>query len=309
MTTASSGAAAVTLAQQGDYDAIVSDIRLPDIDGFTLMGKIQSCRPDTPVLLMTAAHDYILGLRALKQGAYAFVPKPIDTPLFMAWLTRALQVRALSRDLQEKRDHLQRQKQVLEQAVQERTIHLQHAVTALKQAQHVNQHFAALVESSEDAILSNSTSGVIQSWNHGAQTLYGYSSAEAIGQHISLLVPPDYQAEEHAIRERIVGGERVPQFETVRLKKDGSRVHVSLMMSPILEEDGSVIGVSKIARDITEDCAGYYRAKAVAGPHPGPAPRGGSRRSSVGGKTSPIGPGGEISEHRGTDHWNCTRAQ
>lgn len=250
--TASSAKAAMDLVQQHDYEAIVSDIRMPDMDGLALTGWIYARQPDTPILLMTAEHDHDLGLRALKQGAYAFLPKPLDTELFIAWLARAIHVRGLSRELREKTERLERQTHILEQAVQERTAHLQRAIAALKEAERVNRHLAALVESSEDAILSNTPSGIIQSWNQGAEQLYGYSSADIIGQPISLLIPDDRQVEEQLIRERIVRGERVPPFETVRMRKDGSLVHVSLTISPILDDHGHVIGASKIARDITE---------------------------------------------------------
>jgi PAS domain S-box-containing protein len=249
---ARSAEAAITLIEEHDYDAIVSDIRMPHIDGLTLMGWIHEHRPDTPILLMTAEQDRNLGLRALKEGAYAFLPKPIDTQIFLAWLTRAMHVRALSRDVQQKTERLERQTHALEQAVQERTAHLEATLAALNEAEHGNRYLAALVGSSEDAIISNSPSGVFQTWNHGAEQLYGYTAAEVIGQHISLLIPVDRQAEEELIRQRIVLGERVPQFETVRVRKDGSLIPISLAMSPIVDENGQVTGVSKIARDITE---------------------------------------------------------
>jgi PAS domain S-box-containing protein len=231
---------------------IVSDIRVPDMDGLTLMGRIHEGRSDIPIILMTAQRDHEVGLRALKEGAYAFLPKPIDTQIFLAWLSRAIHVRQLSREVQEKTDRLQRQTQALEQAVQERTAHLEAAVAALKHAEHANRHLAALVESSEDAIISNSPAGIVQTWNQGAAQLYGYTGEEVIGRHIALLIPAERQAEEEVIRKRIMRGERLPPFETVRVRKDGSPVQVSLTISPILDEHEQVIGASKIARDITE---------------------------------------------------------
>src|SRR5690348_1892308 len=88
--TVDSGEAAMNLIDEHDYDAIVSDIRLPDMDGLMVMERIQVRRPSIPILLMTAEHDHDLGLRALKKGAYAFLPKPFDARLFMAWLIRAI---------------------------------------------------------------------------------------------------------------------------------------------------------------------------------------------------------------------------
>jgi PAS domain S-box len=250
--TASSAEAALALIAEHDYDAIVSDIRMPHMDGFSLMEKIHERRSDIPILLMTGQGDHDLGVRALNAGAYAFIPKPIDTDIFLAWLTRAIQVRTLSRDVQEKTGRLERQTEVLEQAVQERTAHLQAALGALKTAEHGNRHLAALVESSEDAIISKSLTGLIQTWNRGAERLYGYTAEDVIGRHISLLIPADRQIEEADILARILRGERVPPFETVRVRKDGSFVHISLTVSPIVDEGGHVIGASKIARDITE---------------------------------------------------------
>jgi PAS domain S-box-containing protein len=107
-------------------------------------------------------------------------------------------------------------------------------------------------KSSEDAIISKSPTGIIQSWNRGAERLYGYTAGDVIGRHISLLIPADRQVEEADILARILRGERVPPFETVRVKKDGSPVQIALTVSPIVDEGGHVIGASKIARDITE---------------------------------------------------------
>lgn len=252
VSTASSAGAALALINEHDYDAIVSDIRMPHMDGLTLMGKIHERRPNTPILLMTGQGDHGFGVQALNAGAYAFIPKPIDTDIFFAWLTRAIHVRTLSRDVQEKTQRLERHTEALEQAVQERTAHLQATLAALTAAQHGSRHLAALVESSEDAIISTSPTGLIQTWNRGAEHLYGYMAGDVIGRHISLLIPPDRQAEEADIVARTLRGERIPPLETVRVTKDGSPVQISLTVSPILDESGHVIGSSKIARDITE---------------------------------------------------------
>jgi PAS domain S-box-containing protein len=110
----------------------------------------------------------------------------------------------------------------------------------------------AIVESSEDAIVSKNLAGVIESWNQGAQQVFGYSPAEAIGQPIPFLLPADRLDEERDLMERIRLGGRVKHFETVRLRKDGIPIHVSLTVSPIRGPDGSIIGISNIARDITD---------------------------------------------------------
>jgi PAS domain S-box-containing protein len=111
---------------------------------------------------------------------------------------------------------------------------------------------ASIIESSDDAIISKSLDGVIQSWNSGAEQIFGYSAAEAIGQHISLVIPPERIAEEDEIVKRLQAGGRVVHFETVRVCKDGRKLDVSLTVSPTKDETGKVIGASKIARDITD---------------------------------------------------------
>ena len=113
-------------------------------------------------------------------------------------------------------------------------------------------HLAAIVDSSEDAIVSKTLQGIILSWNTGAERLFGYSSSEAVGQPITILIPPERIDEEGEILSRIARGERIEHFETVRVTKDGRRLDVSLTVSPIRDVSGEIIGVSKIARDITD---------------------------------------------------------
>jgi PAS domain S-box-containing protein len=110
---------------------------------------------------------------------------------------------------------------------------------------------AAIVESSDDAIVSKTLGGIIASWNPAAEKLFGYSAEEIVGRSIAALAPLDRENEMPAILERIRRGEKVDHFETVRRRKDGSLVDISLTVSPILDEKGRIIGASKIARDIT----------------------------------------------------------
>jgi PAS domain S-box-containing protein len=113
-------------------------------------------------------------------------------------------------------------------------------------------HLAAIVESSDDAIISKDLSGIIQSWNPAAARIYGYTKTEAIGQPITMLIPADRLAEETMILRKIREGQRVDHYETVRKRKDGSLLTVSLTVSPIKNSSGSVVGASKSARDMTE---------------------------------------------------------
>lgn len=121
-----------------------------------------------------------------------------------------------------------------------------------RQAEQANQLLAAIVDSSEDAIISKDARGIVTSWNKSAERLFGYSAAEMIGKSILTLIPPDRQDEEPAILARLHRGERIDHFETVRQRKDGTLVHISLTISPMKDARGRVVGASKIARDITE---------------------------------------------------------
>jgi PAS domain S-box-containing protein len=119
-------------------------------------------------------------------------------------------------------------------------------------AAHPERWLAAVVQSSDDAIVSKTLDGVIRSWNAGAQRIFGYTPQEIIGRSVLTLIPPELQAEEQDIVAHLVRKERVEHFETVRLRKDGTRVEVSLSVSPILDDADHVLGAAKIARDITE---------------------------------------------------------
>ena len=122
----------------------------------------------------------------------------------------------------------------------------------LQQTATTAQRFAFIVESSDDAILSKTLDGVITSWNRGAERIFGYSAEEAIGRPITFLMPLDRYEEEAQIIERLRRGERIPPFDTIRQRKDGGLIHVSVTISPVKDLDGKIIGASKIARDITE---------------------------------------------------------
>lgn len=111
---------------------------------------------------------------------------------------------------------------------------------------------AAIVETSEDAILTKDLNGIITTWNQGATELFGYQAEEAIGKSVTMLIPVDRQDEEPSILARIRAGERIEHYETVRQAKDGTLIDISLSVSPLKDADGTVIGASKIARDITE---------------------------------------------------------
>lgn len=125
-------------------------------------------------------------------------------------------------------------------------------ITERKQAQEALVKLAAIVESSDDAIISKSLDGMILSWNAGAQRIFGYSANEAIGQSMSILIPPDRSDKEPQILQKIKQGERIEHYETVRRHKDGQLIDVSVSVSPIKDTAGKIVGASAIKRDITE---------------------------------------------------------
>jgi PAS domain S-box-containing protein len=125
-------------------------------------------------------------------------------------------------------------------------------ISELKLLDETRSRLAAIVESSDDAIIGKDLSGIVTSWNAGAGKLFGYAASEMIGQSISRIIPSDHSEEEEMILGRIAQGETVNHFETMRLRKDGKMVNVSVTVSPITDDQGIIVGASKIARDSTE---------------------------------------------------------
>lgn len=134
----------------------------------------------------------------------------------------------------------------------ELTAQLSEARSGAEDAHTVAARLAAIIDSSDDAIVSKNLQGIIMSWNPAAERMFGYSAAEAVGRSIRIIIPADRQSEEDEVLRRIGIGERVDHFETVRQRRDGSMLDISLTVSPIRNREGVVVGASKIARDITE---------------------------------------------------------
>ena len=125
-------------------------------------------------------------------------------------------------------------------------------VSGRRQNEIAQARLAAIVESSDDAIVSKTLDGIITSWNGAAERLFGYTAEEAIGRHITLIVPESLRAEEEDVLSRLRRGERIDHFETIRQRKDGSLVDVSLSVSPLRDSRGTIVGASKVARNISE---------------------------------------------------------
>jgi PAS domain S-box-containing protein len=125
-------------------------------------------------------------------------------------------------------------------------------ITERKRAEEATQRLASIVDSSDDAIISKDLDGIISSWNNAASRLFGYEAAEVIGKPVTILIPQDRRDEELFILQQIRRGERIDHYETVRRRKDGGLIDVSLTVSPVRNAQGKIIGASKIARDITK---------------------------------------------------------
>jgi len=125
-------------------------------------------------------------------------------------------------------------------------------ITEQKKIEEQMMFLASIVQSSDDAIVSKNLDGIITSWNRGAERIFGYTADEAVGQPITIVIPQDRQDEERQILMRIRRGERIEHFETIRQRKHGSLIWVSLTISPVKNSQGKIVGASKVARDITE---------------------------------------------------------
>ena len=144
----------------------------------------------------------------------------------------------------------------LEDKVELRTAELIIANNEIAVQYESSRHLASIVQSSEDAIVSKSLDGTIESWNHAAEKMFGYTAGEAIGKNIQMIIPPENTGDEHLILEKILNDETVHHYETVRMKKNGEKFPVSLTVSPIKDSEGEITGVSKIIRDITQRVRG-----------------------------------------------------
>jgi PAS domain S-box-containing protein len=353
--------AALDRIAQVCYDVVVSDIRLPGMDGLAHLARSRRLRPHTPTLLVTWQDPRDLAAQALRGGAYDFIQKPINPESFLAAVGRALQLRRLDRQVEDQKQELERRARTLEQTVTDlqesearlrcvaqsatdaiisaddqgniifwnraaccifgyteaqvlgrpltllmperyraahrnglerlrsrgepkllgKTVELQglrkdgsefplelslagwqtkegnfytgiaRDISERKETEAVRRHLAAIVESSDDAIIGTTLQGLVTSWNKGAERLYGYTPREMVGRPISLLVPSERLNEVPQLLRRIQRSEHVEHYETVRRRADDRLIDISFTMSPLRALDGSITGASSIERDIT----------------------------------------------------------
>ena len=205
--------------ERASWDAILSDWSMPKFSAFRALDVLRETGPDLPFIIVSGTIGEEAAVEAVRAGAHDYVLKDKLARL----------IPALERELGECK-------------VRE----------ARRHAEETAARLAAIVESSDDAIIGKSLDGTIMTWNLGAQNLFGYSAAEAIGKSIEILVPPERTGELSDILKQIGRGESVSHFETVRVRKDGSAVEVSVTVSPIKNASGQIIGASTIKRDLTE---------------------------------------------------------
>jgi PAS domain S-box-containing protein len=217
---ASNGEEAVAKAKQLRPQLILMDVSMPCMDGVQATRIIRKEVPESDVIIVSQ-NDPETQLTAVEAGAKAFISKAkLGQDLF----------RTIEGVVKGAEKSLDPNSEV------DRAIRL----------------LAAIVNSSDDAIVSKNLDGVITSWNKSAERIFGYTAEEAVGQHITLIIPKNRLEEENEIIARLRRGERIEHFETVRVRKDGSTVDLSLTISPVKDAAGRVIGASKVARDITE---------------------------------------------------------
>jgi two-component system CheB/CheR fusion protein len=203
---------------RGEFDAAIIDYELRWTSGIEALRRIKRSRPECPVLMFTASGNTEVAVQAMKEGLDDYITK---TPKHYARLPYALEA-CLDR-------------------VQQR-----------RMADRARAQLAAVVESSDDAIIGMAPDGLITSWNDGAIRLLGYTPDEIIGKTIERIIPQELLEGEGPALERVTRGEHVDHYETARIAKDRSRIPVSVRLSPILDRAGGLIGISAIARDITE---------------------------------------------------------
>ncbi len=203
----------------GVWDAVLSDYTLPEFGAIAALKVVREADPDMPFLVVSGTVGEEVAVGMMRVGANDYVLKHNLIRL----------AAAIKREVREAGNR-----------------------RASRRAEQGISRLAAIVDSSDDAIISKTLTGIVTSWNPGAERLHGWAAEEAIGRHISFIVPPEKADEFVEVMERLRQGEHFEQFETVRLHKDGTRHDVSITASPIRNRNGVLEGVSKVARNISE---------------------------------------------------------
>jgi len=214
-------------------DVVVMDIGMPNLNGFDATRLIRNAFPEIGVLILSQDESPETVKEAFRAGALGYVAKS---------------------NIREQLQNAVKTVSYGKEFVTEGPNSENHTmdVNQIAQAEQAQARLAAIVESSDDAIISKDLNGIINSWNAAAERIFGYSAQAAIGQPVTIIIPPELREEEAQILKRLRSGERIEHFETVRVAKNGKLLNISLTVSPIKDFQGRVIGASKIARDVTD---------------------------------------------------------
>ena len=242
------GRDAVQKAKELKPDVIVMDIGMPHLNGLEAARVIRKEVPQSEILILSQYEATEMRPAALQAGAREYITKSDVARDLLTAVESVTQHLTASGSTQ----RIQRSAPTNgESKTHEREISVIE-ISPQKRAEEANAWLAAVVESSDDAIISEDLNGIITSWNAGAQRMFEYTKAEAIGQPLKLIIPSALYDEETRILQRLRNGERIDHYESIRLSKSGKQIDVSLTISPVKGSDGRVLGASKIARDITE---------------------------------------------------------
>jgi PAS domain S-box-containing protein len=237
-----------------EHDVCLLDYRLGARDGLELLREVAGCGRKMPIILLTGQGGYDVDLKALEAGAADYLVKgQITADLLERSIRYSMARKRTDVELKKYRDHLE--DVVLERTreLEEANSKLQIAIGVCRKAEDASKQLAAIVEGSEDAIISTTLDGIITSWNKAAEIIYGYTAAETIGQNSkSLYVRTEHVDQVPDLLESIGRGERIFHHEAIHRRKDGDDITVSLSISPIRDSTGTITGASAIARDITE---------------------------------------------------------
>jgi PAS domain S-box-containing protein len=250
---------------QGKFACILLDGKMPGISGLKLSRLIKksSRQQNMPVIFFTApVLDDREILQGYEAGAVDYLTKPVNAQILkskvrahVGFFRTAQALSATENALQTEIQHRKNIETALRRATKKlESAEKYQAGNGLdrKQWEERLRHLAAIVEFSDDAIISLDLKGIVTSWNDGARRIFGYGAGEIVGKPVLVLIPQEQQDEELRLLERIRKGEGVERHETIRRRKDGTLIEISLTVSPIKNSGGKIIGASKIARDITE---------------------------------------------------------
>jgi PAS domain S-box-containing protein len=263
--TSDSASAALDRIRTTEYDAFICDIKMPGMDGLTLLEEIRKVQPDTPTLLITGHGQHDLAVQALRRGAHDFIQKPIDREYLIASLNRLIEMCRLSRAIKQQRTALERHAGELEMLVQKRTHELLEANLAkaefigardqaLAKAETAEERYRLLVEGVKDyAIFMVDTDGQVAGWNAGAEQILGYQTDEIMGCHLSRFFTQDDAQRGNPASELTLAAQHGRFVDDGwRVRKSGSRFWANTVTTRLSSKDGRIVGFSLIIRDLTE---------------------------------------------------------